>query len=430
MNAPRPLTPPQLAFVHQPRQTGFPWLDALRERAWGAYQRVGLPGPRLDEWKYADTHPLTQMELRLPGGEVPPAVNAQVGIEGLDGPRAVFLDGVFHPGLSRLDGLPRGVRVRPVMEALAEDGEGLSRVFGLIADLEGPDGGLRALNLALAEQGVVVEVDEGTAVEAPLVLIHLVSDEGLAPQWRHLVILGEGARLTLVEHYQGLGRHWHNAVTEIDLGAHAELDHVRLYEAGEGGIHTHEAWVRVDRDGRYQSCAATAGARLARPYTAVSLDAPGAHAGLYGVYGGSGPQQTDHSTRTDHRAPHTTSVQLFKGVLGEKARGAYTGRVVVHPGAQKIQAEQRNANLLLSRDAEADARPQLEIYADDVQCAHGATVGELDRDALFYLRARGIGEAEARAMLTRAFVEDVLDAFPLLPAARWARERLAQGGAA
>ena len=428
MSTPRPLQAPTLALARPPRQTGFPWLDALRGRAWESFQRLGLPGPRLDEWKYADTHPLTQSELRLPTGEVPPAVSAQVGIDGIDGPRAVFLDGVFHPGLSRLDDLPAGLRVRPLMEALAEDGERLSRHYGLIADLDGADAGLRALDLALAEQGAVIEVAAGTEVAVPLSLVHLVSDEGLAPQWRHLVILGEGARLTLVEHYQGLGTHWHNAVTEIDLGARAELDHLRLYEAGEGGVHTHETWVRVAEAGRYGSYAATAGARLARPYTAVSLEAPEARAGLYGVYGGSGRHQADHSTRTDHRAPRTQSVQLFKGVLGAGARGAYTGRVVVHPGAQKIEAEQRNANLLLSRQAEADARPQLEIYADDVKCAHGATVGELDRDALFYLRARGIDEAAARALLTRAFVEDVLDAFPLPAAARWARERLAPGG--
>ncbi len=420
---------PTLALARAPRPAGPQWWQALQQRAWERHQALGLPGPRLDGWKYADTHPLTQADLRLPSGEVAPMDAAQVAMEGVDGPLVVLVDGVFHPGLSRLEELPEGLRVRPLELALSE-GEGMAERIGALADLEGKDAGLRALNLALASSGVVIEVADGCRVERPLSLVHLVTEDGLAPQWRHWLHLGAGASLTLLERYQGFGVHWHNTVLEAEVGEGAELNHLRLAEATETAFITHESWVTVAGGGRYLSASASHGARLARLFGSVSLDAPEARAAWYGVYGGRGRHQADHTTHTHHRAPRTESVQLFKGVLGEGARGAYTGRVVVHAGAQKIRAEQKNANLLLSRNAEADARPQLEIYADDVQCAHGATVGELDSDALFYLRARGIDEAEARALLTRAFIEDVLAAFPLEAAARWARERLGQGGGA
>lgn len=416
-----------LALARPPRPAGPDWWQALQERAWNRYQAVGLPGPRLDDWKYADTHPLTQVDLRLPSGDVAPMDAAQVAMEGVEGPLVVLVDGVFHPGLSRLDELPDGMTVSPLETALGSGGGGVERV-GALAELDRDDAGLRALNLALASTGVVVELAPGCRPSAPLSLVHLVTEAGLAPQWRHVLRLGEGAVLTLLERYQGLGTHWHNTVVEAEVEAGAELNHIRLAEGDESAFLTHESWVTVAAGGRYLGAGAAHGHRLARLFGSVSLDAPEARAAWYGVYGGTGRHQADHTTHTHHRAPRTESVQLFKGVLGEGARGAYTGRVVVHTGAQKIRAEQKNANLLLSRNAEADARPQLEIYADDVQCAHGATVGELDADALFYLRARGIAEADARALLTRAFIEDVLVAFPLEAAARWVRERLGQGG--
>ncbi len=416
----RPRIVPQLDWLAPPQATGVAAWDALRQRAWARFQALGLPSPRLDAWKYADTYPLTQSALRLPDGQVAPMDSAQVALEGVEAVHLVLVDGVFHAGLSQLDALPEGVTVRPLGEALAAGATGLGEQL----DLDGDDAGMRALAVALANTGLWLEVAPGAEVTTPVALVHLVTEPGLAPHWHHVVRLGEGARLILVERYHGLGAHWHNAVLEAQVAAGAHLEHLRLYEGDAQAFHTHEVWVQVAGEGAYGSYAATVGARLARAFTACSLEAPGARAALFGLYGGAGRHQADHTTLTHHRAPHTESVQRFKGVLDRGARGAYTGRVVVHPRAQKIDAQQYNANLLLSREAEADARPQLEIYADDVKCSHGATVGELDQAALFYLRARGIDEASARAMLTRAFLEDVLTAFPLPGVAQWVRTRL------
>jgi Fe-S cluster assembly protein SufD len=401
---------------------------ALRERGFAAFEAAGLPTSRLEDWKYTSLRTLSRQDFRLPGpvGAPRPDDLEALAVRGLEGPRVVFINGHLAPELSDLDS-GQGLRIVPLSAALAEPGHPALEIVGTLAD---PDiHAMTALNQAFLGGGVYIGVARGAVPEQPLCLMFLSCDGGdpVAAHPRVVVDATAGSELVLIEHYGGLGaaRNLTNVVTELSLGQGARVQHYRLQEETAAAFHIGGLHARLDRDARLSSHNLHFGAALARLDVGVSLAAPGAEVILNGLYLVDGKRHVDNHTRVDHLAPETRSDEMYRGVVDAKGRAVFNGKAIVHPDAQKIEAHQSNRNLLLSQEAEVDTKPELEIYADDVKCSHGATVGQLDRSALFYLLSRGISEEVARAMLTFAFAEAVAMRIPLSAVRRRIEERIA-----
>lgn len=364
-----------------------------REAALARFQAAGLPTPQQEAWKYTNLAPLKRFDLAR--AEPPPALDAAPALLADARHRLVFVNGALRLELSRL-GAP--------LSTFAEDGEA---ALGGLAD---PDlSPLVALNEGLARDGYVLRLPAGAVVEEPIEIVHVVT--GGAAHLRNAIALGRGARATIVERHVGLGdgESVSNLVTEIDLGPESSLRIWKLQEEAAGAYHLAFTAARLAAGASYESAGLTLGARLSRNETHVKLDGRGASCRLDGAYALRGQQHCDNTTVVTHAAPGCQSRQTFKGALDERARGVFQGKVWVAPEAQKTDGHQLSQALLLSDKAEIDAKPELHIYADDVKCSHGATAGELDADALFYLRSRGTPEPEARALLIEAFLNDAVD---------------------
>lgn len=397
-----------------------PWLRARRESAVVRFAERGYPTPRDEAWKYTNVAPLVKRMLRpAPGGAVSPADLASFLFPDAEMYRLVFVDGRLVPGLSVLAGLPQGVTVTGLAKAIGQDAAALGPY--LDRDPPAEPQGFVELNTALMTDGACLMLAPGTALDRPLHVLHIsTAAEPAASHLRNLLIGGRESRAVVVEHYVSLGGGdcLTNAVTQCHLDDQAVIEHYRLGEEGDGTCHIAGVHVSQGRGSRYTSHNVTAGGRLVRNDLSVVLDGEGGECRLNGLYLTQRRQHVDNHTRIEHRVPRCLSREWYKGVLDGSSRGVFTGHVVVRPPAQRTDAEQANHNLLLSDDAEADSRPQLEIYADDVQCRHGATVGRLDQDVLFYLRARGLDERRARRMLIAAFAGDVLERLALAPLRR------------
>lgn len=385
---------------------GSGWLDGLRAEGARRFAGLGLPGRRVEEWRYTDLGALSAHPF-VPatdghGAVLPPPC--------LAGPvrRAVFVNGHFDAARSHLCGLGEGIVVLPLAEALARIPRLLEAHMGRIAALARKH--FVALNTAWLAEGLVLWVPDGAVLEGALELLFVAAAGDRRPVWhpRNLVVLGRDAAATVIERHVGRGAYLANGVTEVALAPGARLAHYKLQDEAEGAFHIAATEVRAEAGAGYENFSLMAGGALARNRIAVELAAPGANCRLNGIYLGRGAGQLDTDIAIDHAAPDGRSDAFYKGVLDGRAKGVFQGRIVVHKGAQKTRAHQSNKALLLSERAEIDAKPELEIYADDVQCGHGATAGALDDDALFYLRARGLPEGEARGLLIDAFIDDAL----------------------
>ncbi len=326
----------------------------------------------------------------------------------LHGHRLVFVNGHLAPALSRLTDVPAGVIVQSLAQALPEHVDLIEPQVARYADMGANP--FVAINTMLMSDGLFIHLPAGAVIEVPIHVLYLSTADGGTAQLRNLVIAGESAEATIIEHYAGADgmEYWTNAVTEIVLGANAGIEHYKLEE--EGGKAFHIATIDVDqrRDSRFISHNVAFGGRMVRNDINTRLEGEGAHCALNGLYVLKGRQHADNHTRIDHAQPRAVSRELYKGVLDGWSRGVFNGKVIVHKDAQLTDSNQSNHNLLVSPNAEADPKPQLEIFANDVKCTHGATVGQLDEDALYYLRSRGVPEPEARALLTFAFANDVI----------------------
>ena len=394
------------------------WLAALRREAAAQFREQGLPTTRLEGWRFTDLRPLSALEL-----VAPPAPASMPGEDALhhaldllrDAPRLVFAGGRLCPGLSRASGLGPGVALRSLAEVIETEPERLEGRLGRCVDTKAR--ALTALNTACFSDGAFVEIAPGTRVETPLHLVfaEVASERPVAAQPRNLIVAGPGSRAVIVEHYVGAepGGGLTNAVSEVIAEPGAELDHVLLQEQPEGSFHLEEVAARLAAGSVFRSYSVAIGSRLSRVEVTSVLEDEGAKTELLGVYLARDRQHQDHHTTIDHAAPHTTSRELYKGILADRGRGVFHGRVHVRPDSQKINASQTNRTLLLSDGARINTKPQLEIYADDVLCSHGATVGQLDPMQLFYLRTRGIRLEEARSMLTAAFAGEVIAELPV-----------------
>ena len=428
MSGTEAVNPSTEAYVEQYRAArpalpgaGLAWLDDMRDAAIDRFGAEGFPTPRNENWKYTNLTRLARTGFAEPA--------AGSGAEGVapwlmgEGTchRLVFVNGRFEAGLSGIGDLPDGVTLAPLAEIVATDPEAARPV---LAGAE--NDGLAALNTALMRDGMVLRLAAGVVLDRP---VHMIFFAGSAAaiHTRNLVIAGENSRAALVETYCGAdgAAYWTNAVTEISVGAGAAVDHVRLQQESAEAYHVGLTRVGIERDGRYEGYVFSAGAALARNEIRCTLTGPGADCGLTGGALVRGRQHADVTSEIDHAAAHTTSRQLIKCVLDDRGRTVFQGRVIVQPDAQKIDAAQSNRNLLLSPAAQADSKPELRIFADDVKCSHGATMGDLDADSMFYLRSRGIGEDEARKMLVGAFVAELLDPVPTPEIRDWLRKLLA-----
>jgi Fe-S cluster assembly protein SufD len=369
-----------------------------RMAAADAFRRAGLPGAasgrREEAWKYTSLRPVADASFQQPVTPFAGDSRLLARLPRIAAPRIVFVDGQFSAELSAL---PAGVEVL----RFADRGE-----FGTLARPDSEP--LVALNTMLAEDGVSLSVPED--VDAGLMLLVSVASDRAAFHPRHVIRLAQGARLSLLELSVGDGGYLHNPVFEVHVGDDASLTHVRLQNEALAAFHLSTLYAEIGERGTYDSFALNLGGRVVRTEAHVRLGGAKGVAHLNGGQLLGGTQHADFTTVVKHHAPSCSSRQTVKNVLGGRSRAVFQGRIEVARIAQKTDGYQMNQTLLLSPDAEIDTKPELEIFADDVKCSHGATVGELDADQLFYLRTRGIPDAEARSMLVRAFLIEALDA--------------------
>lgn len=388
-------------------------LAEARREAFAWVVEHGFPTRKDEDWKYTRLEPIRE----VPFAPAPAGIDQRslsTTIDGLaadfGGPRLVFVNGHFAPECSRLATLPAGATLTTLAASRATGGE---PVRPLPLRSSPPFGhAFSALNFALAQDGAVVHLAPGTVVDEPIEFVFFSATGGppLVSSPRSVVVAGRDSSVTIVETHAGVegDRYWSNSVTEFVVDEGASVEHYKIQDEAETAFHLALLDVRQGRDSRFRSHAVMLGSSIARHEVRVTLEGDGSEVCLDGLYLPRGGQHHDNPILIDHAEPGCTSHQLYKGIVDEGGHGVFNGHIVVRPGAFGTQASQTNKNLLLSDRAEVDTRPRLEIGADDVQCTHGAAVGRLDDDALFYLRSRGIAEEAARGVLTYAFAREMV----------------------
>ena len=405
-----------------------PWVQQIREEALERFESLGgFPGPRLEDWKYTRVAPIEKHPFRT-AHELPTAPTvvdeikrATVAGQPQTWPHCahlVFVDGLLCKSASSVERQAKGLEISSMSEALARSPETLQMHLGHYADPR--ECAFPALNTAFMSEGAFIHLSRETVLDAPILLTFLStgreSEAAVISHPRVLIVLDAASRACVVETYATLdpsALYFNNPVTEVVLKAGAHLDHCKIQLESASAFHVATIQTHQARESQFSSHAISLGGRLVRHDINSRLEAEGAVCHLNGLYIAGARQHMDFHTRVDHVAPRCTSVEVYKGILSGRSRGVFNGRVYVHPRAQKTDAQQSNDNLLLSEHAEIDTKPQLEIYANDVKCAHGATVGQLDDDMIFYLQSRGLDESTAKAMLTYGFAEDIIEGIPV-----------------
>jgi Fe-S cluster assembly protein SufD len=412
------------------RQARAPdWLQSLREKGLARFEALGFPTMKNEDWHFTSVAPIAEQIFRA-------AAVSKVGVSS-EGSFAgmvaradlerfqfgrpewhtlVFVNGEFSPDLSSYAGLGTGVRVNSLANALRSGTGRPERHLGKIATFD--NHAFTALNTAFIRDGAFIEVQADTQVEHPIHLVFVSEGQGKAVAHpRNLIVAAQNSRASIIESYVCVrdNLYFTNTVTEISLGEGAHLDHYKMQQESEKSFHVGTVQVRQARDSTLHSFSFAVGGSLARTNIYTSLDGDGATCTLNGLYLADGTQHIDNQTVIEHIAPNCPSHEIYKGVLDGRSHGVFNGKVYVHPEAQKTDGKQSNNNLLLSPTARVDTKPQLEIFADDVKCTHGATVGRLDEMAMFYLNSRGLGRETARTLLTYAFAADVLETIALEP---------------
>jgi Fe-S cluster assembly protein SufD len=394
--------------------TGVSWVDSLRRDAAARFADVGVPTRKREGWKYTDLSALRKRTWRDVRAEDANAhIDVIPSIFPADVPRfrLVFVHGRAKPELWRIDGLPPGVSISTLAGMLDAPSATFESNLGRIAtDAHQP---LLSLNTALMRDGFVVHIGAGVRLAAPLEIVFIggMAADAVAYHPRNLVIVEEGGSLTLVEHHVGIGggAYFANAVTELDVGDDGELRHYVLQSQGDHAVHVETVHGVIGRNATLEAFRLARGGQVSRSEVAVRLEGMGARCTLSGAYLARDKQICDNTTLIEHHAPDTACREVFKGVLDDAARGVFQGCIVVQRDARNADGHQLSKALLLSDAAEIDQKPELRIFADAVKCSHGAAAGQLDDDALFYLRARGLPEAAARRLLIEAFLADAFD---------------------
>lgn len=407
-------TKPGMAALEQRPTSGPRWLQDVRDHAAGRFAELGFPTTRDEDWRFTSVSRIAGTEWSLAPASTQLA-EAQIDevLYGDAPHRLVFVNGRFAPQLSRTAGLPQGLTVGSLSQ---EADASIQQHFGTIAEAD--TRAFAALNTAFADDGAYVYVPEGVILDTPIQLLFIsVASSSSMSHPRTLIVLETGSQAQIVETYVGRSgqAYFTNAVTEVFVGENAVLDHYKVQEEGVEAYHIASMHVRASRSSTFSSHSFSLGGGLVRNDAIATLAGEGAECTLNGLYLADRERLVDNHTTIDHVMPHCPSHEIYKGILGGKARAIFNGKIIVRPDAQKTDAKQTNRALLLSDEATINTKPQLEIFADDVKCTHGATVGQLDEDAVFYLRARGLTYLEARDMLIHAFAGDILDRVKIEP---------------
>jgi Fe-S cluster assembly protein SufD len=411
------------AMEQAPKQTT--WLRSLRNRAMEAFAELEFPTTRQEAWRFTNVGPLARIPFRL-ALPIDHVTSFEEKLERYSiagaAARLVFVNGYFNPRLSSLANLPEGVNATSLQQALTAADAILEQRLATYADAVGEP--FVALNTAFLRDGCFVRVAQGVVLERPIQVVYLriEGSQNTVSHPRTLVVAERGAQAQVIESHVGLADepYFTNAVTELVVGEDASVEHLKIQEESDRAFHVANVVAHQKRSSRLLSHSISLGAELARHDIRSIMAGEGAECTLNGLYEVRGRQHVDHHTTLDHAMPHCGSREYYRGILDGRSSAVFNGAIIVRKDAQKTDAIQSNKNLLLSEEATINTKPELQILADDVRCTHGATVGQLDPDAVFYLRARGIGLEAAKHLLTRAFVNDVIARIRCAPA----RERL------
>lgn len=402
-----------------------PWVTNLREAAFSQFESSGFPTSRIEDWKYTNLKALQKQTFRFPSQPDIKVTESDIGpavIPDLDVYRVVFVDGLLDERLSQLQEIPSKIHVASLRDQLSTNDKDIEPHLAKYAD---PGlSGFVSLNTAFMRDGIHIHLPRNVVVDKPIHLIYVSTTQNDATWFhlRNLIVVEPSTQATLIETYVSLGDsvYFNNITTEVSLGENAKLAHYKIQQEATQAFHVFLLKIRQHQSSQFSSCSLAFGGKYSRNEIRSELSAPGCECILNGLYLADERQQVDTLARVDHLAANGISREFFKGIVTGKAKAIFRGIAYVHPNAQQSDAEQKNNNLLLSPDAEVDTKPQLEIYADDVKCSHGATVGQLDDDALFYLRSRGIEKETACGLLTYSFAKEITDGIPIAPLARHA----------
>ena len=403
---------PWIAAVEGRPQSSTRWLQELRDKAAARFAALGFPTVRDEDWRFTSVAPIASTEFQTAG-------DAAVSPAELDALpyttapyRITLVNGRFSAALSRLNNLPKGVRAGSLAAAASEHTDVVPRYYGQLAEFHGRS--FVALNTALAGDGAYLYIPEGAIIETPIEILFLAAGDSTSAamsQARTLIVAGERSQVRIVETYAALrgGTYFTNSVTEVFAGENAIVDHYKVQQEGLDAFHVATMQVNAQRSANVSTHSFSLGGKFVRNDVNAVLDGEGAEVTLNGLYLADGDRLVDNHTVIDHAKAHCPSHEIYKGIIGGKARAIFNGKIIVRQDAQKTDAKQTNRALLLSDSASINTKPQLEIFADDVKCTHGATIGQLDEEAIFYLRARGLTHFEARDLLIHAFAGEVID---------------------
>jgi len=396
------------------------WLTQLRRGAITAFAESGLPTRKSEEWRFTPIPQIVETTFKPARPSSPNSRDlGQFTFDDLGGDQLVFVDGYFASALSTV-GDHAKVYIGSVAQLLRDDPSKLERYIGRCADVATSP--FNALNTAFFADGACVIIPRGAVIEGVIHILHLSSgpSEPVVSYPRNLIVVGENSQATIVESYGATSDNLYftNSVTEVYVGASSVIDHYKLVREGDKAQHVGTMQVEIQRAANFTSQNITMAGGLVRSNVGAHLAGEGIVCTLNGLYMGRDRQLVDNHTLIDHAMPNCESHELYKGILSDKSRGVFNGKIMVRPDAQKTDAKQTNKTLLLSKEATIDTKPQLEIFADDVKCTHGAAVGQVDEEAIFYLRTRGIGEADARSMMTYAFASDIITRIAIEPIRR------------
>jgi Fe-S cluster assembly protein SufD len=390
------------------------WLTSRRSAAARQLLAEGFPTTRDEEFRFTNVAPITARAY--PPADVPPAraaleaLRGEASVPGLNAHEIVFVNGRFAPELSDIEALPAGVRLTSLASSIGADAALVESLWGRTIKFQMQ--GFTALNTALAGDGAILVVDREVIVERPIHFVFLSSAPApFGAHVRNLVRIGRHAQVRIVESYIGDAGHEYftNAVTEIAAGDESKVEYCRVQRESMAAYHISGTHLHLGRAAVFASESLSLGGAIVRNDVDAVLDAEGISCTLNGLYLVDGDRLVDNHTTIDHAKPHCESHELYKGILDDRGRGVFNGKIFVREDAQKTDAKQTNQVLLLSDDATIDTKPQLEIFADDVKCTHGATIGQLDAAQMFYLKSRGIGDAHAQAILLHAFAADIVE---------------------
>ncbi len=412
-------------FLPVPEQlpgSALPWVRKLRDKGMEDFRTLGFPATQLENWKYTNVAPIRRIAFE-PAAEPPLASIPE--LDSYASPRLVFVNGFFAPALSSVAPAPAAARggIHPQLQSLADALRDRARADVIEKHLgryaPASDHAFAAWNTAFFTDGAYIEIPGGLVLEQPINLVFVSA--GAGKPWachpRNLIVAGEASQVTFVESFIAAGDlvYLTNTVTEIAAGPGAVIDYCKLQQEACRGFHVAVINAHLDRDASLTSHSISFGGSLVRNDLNVSLDGEGAHCTLNGLFAADGQRFVDNHTQIDHLWPHTSSRELYKGVLAGEAEGVFNGAIVVRERARKTDAVQYSKNLLLSKGAQINTKPQLEIRNNDVRCFHGATIGQVDAEAIFYLKSRGIDDSEAKRILVRGFAAEIAGGIRVAP---------------